>query len=76
MSDLIREVRDSLSLPPPSVAKAIRESAFVTQDRMAEELHTHRVTVARWEAGTRSPRGELRREYARLLRRLQREVSG
>ncbi|MGO8873383.1 MAG: helix-turn-helix transcriptional regulator [Acidimicrobiales bacterium] len=72
MSDLLAEVRDALALPPPAVARAIREAADVTQERMAAELGVHRVTVARWEQdGGRSPRGELRARYARLLRELQ-----
>ncbi len=61
MSDLLAEVKDAPGLPPPAVARAVREAAGVTQDRMAEELGVHRVTIARWEQdGGRSPRGELR----------------
>jgi transcriptional regulator with XRE-family HTH domain len=76
MSELVAEVKDALSLPPPPVARAIRESAHVTQERMAEELGVHRVTLARWEQdGGRSPRGELRARYARLLRDLQQAIA-
>jgi transcriptional regulator with XRE-family HTH domain len=75
MSDLLDEVREALTLPPPAVARAIREAAGVTQERMAEELGVHRVTVARWEQTSgRSPRGELRARYARLLRELQQVI--
>ena len=75
MGDLVAEVVESLALPPPKVAQGIREAAQVSQDRLAEELEVHRVTVARWEAGQRVPRGELRVRYARLLRDLQRVIS-
>ena len=70
MSGLVAEVRESLSLPPPSVARAIREAAGVSQVRMAAELKVHELTVHRWETGTRTPTGELRLSYIRLLREL------
>ncbi len=73
MSDLLTEVRDG-RLPPPSVARAIRLAAGVSQPRMAEELGVHRVSVARWECGTRRPRGDVRAAYGRLLRELQEAV--
>ncbi len=70
MSGLIAEVRESLSLPPAPVARAIREAAGVTQARMAAELNVHEMTVHRWETGARTPVGELRLAYGRLLREL------
>jgi hypothetical protein len=41
---------------------------------MANELGVHRVTVARWEAGLRRPRGRLLHAYATLLDALQQET--
>lgn len=70
MSGLVAEVRESLSLPRPAVARAIREAARVSQARLASELEVHELTVHRWEAGTRIPHGDLRLAYARLLREL------
>ena len=67
MSQLLDEVRESLALPRPDVARQIREAAGVSQARLAEELGVHELTVARWEAGARTPHGELRRAYGRLL---------
>ncbi|GAA2004404.1 hypothetical protein GCM10009799_34550 [Nocardiopsis rhodophaea] len=72
--NLIREVRTHRRLPAPDDARSIRERAGVSQARLADELGVHRVTVARWESGTRQPRGALRLAYARLLLRLE-EVS-
>lgn len=40
-----------------SEVRRIREALGLTQDEFAERLGTHRVTVAKWEAGMRSPRG-------------------
>ena len=74
MADLLTEVRESLSLPRPQVRREIREAAGIPQARLAEELGVHVLTVHRWEAGTREPRGELRLGYARLLRRLDEAV--
>ena len=71
MSALIEEIRAAKQLPPPTMARAIRLAADVSQERVAAELGVHRVTVARWEAGTRRPRARLRIAYAELLRQLQ-----
>jgi DNA-binding transcriptional regulator YiaG len=70
MSGLVAEVREALSLPGPDAARAIRRAARVSQARIAEELGVHELTVHRWEAGTRTPSGKHRTDYARLLREL------
>jgi len=70
MTSLLDEVRESLSLPGPAAARQIREAAGVSQARLAAELGVHELTVYRWEAGARTPRGELRRSYSRLLAEL------
>ena len=74
MNALTVEVLAARRLPPPAVAKAIREGAGVSQARMATALGVHRVSVARYECGSRRPRGELRQRYTELLEELQREV--
>jgi DNA-binding transcriptional regulator YiaG len=58
------------------LARAIRQAAEVSQERMAGELGVHRVTVARWETGRRRPRGPLLHAYVALLDALQQETSG
>lgn len=55
------------ALPPPQLARAVREAAGATQADVAAELHVHPVTVARWEAGTRRPRNEHLAAYVALL---------
>jgi transcriptional regulator with XRE-family HTH domain len=74
MSGLLDQVRLARRLPTPAVARAIRESAGVSQAALAEELGVDRVTVARWEGGTRRPRGELLRQYVELLEAIHDEV--
>lgn len=76
MGALLEEVRESLSLPSPDIARQIREAAGVSQARLAAELRVHELTVHRWEAGTRTPHGELRRAYARLLAELDEVTRG
>lgn len=71
MSSLLDEVRAARRLPPPAMRRAIRQAAGVTQQRIADELGVDRVTVTRWEAGRRHPRGELAARYTRLLDALQ-----
>jgi transcriptional regulator with XRE-family HTH domain len=70
VSVLIDQVRAARRLPPPAVARAIRDAAGVSQQQLADELGVNRVTVARWELGTRTPRGELRLRYTTLLEQL------
>jgi transcriptional regulator with XRE-family HTH domain len=57
-------------LPSPAAARAIRLGAGVTQQELADELAVDRVTVARWEAGDRTPRGQLRLRYVQVLEQL------
>lgn len=75
MSALLEEVRTARSLPAPALAREIRRAAGVSRQRLADELHVHVVTVARWERGTRAPQGKLRLAYAAVLASLAAEVS-
>lgn len=72
---LVEEVRRARRLPAPTIARAIREAAGVTQERLAAELGVHRVTLARWEAGAAHPRGSVRAQYADLLAALHEETT-
>jgi transcriptional regulator with XRE-family HTH domain len=68
---LVAEVQRERQLPSARVLKGIREMAGVSQQRLADELGVHRVSVARWEIGTRRPHGELLGRYLELLEALQ-----
>jgi DNA-binding transcriptional regulator YiaG len=70
MTTLLEEVGLAVSLPDPAARMAIRRRTHVSRERMAAELGCHVISVARWERGTRNPRGDLRIRYARLLRLL------
>lgn len=67
---LLEEIQVRRRLPSPDKRKAIRKAADVSQERVGKELGVHRVTVARWEDGTRNPRGPLLRAYVELLDQL------
>ena len=71
MSALVDEIRSRPKAPSPRVAQAIRVAAGISQSRLAKELGVHPVTVARWEGGTRTPRGDTLRAYVTLLSELQ-----
>lgn len=75
MSEFMDEVRLLRKLPPPAMARAIRESAGVSQAQVATELGVARLTVSRWENGTRHPRRALAVRYTQLLNEL-REAAG
>jgi len=72
MVALLDEVRESLSLPAPDIARKIREAARVSRARLAAELAVHEHTLMRWESGTCTPHDANRRAYARLLADLDR----
>jgi transcriptional regulator with XRE-family HTH domain len=76
MGTLLAEVRQELALPAPGVAREIRQAAGVSQARLAAELGVAELTVARWEGGARTPRGDMRRRYARLLAELDEAARG
>lgn len=71
MSLLLDEVTKAKRLPSPEMRKAIRREAGVSQTRLAAELGIDRVTLARWESGGRTPRGDLLMKYSDLLTELQ-----
>ena len=54
-------------LPVPAMRRYIRLAAELTQQDVAESLGVDRVTVARWESGRRTPRGQLLLDYLDLL---------
>ena len=56
-----------MALPSPAAARAIRLAAGVSQQRLADELGVHPLTVARWEEGLFRPNGRSRRAYVELL---------
>lgn len=72
--EVLAGLRAARRLPPPSVARAMREAADITQAELAQALNVHRLTVQRWETGACKPRGDAALRYARLLAELQ-EVS-
>jgi HTH-type transcriptional regulator/antitoxin MqsA len=75
MTSILDTVRNH-RLPPPKVAQAIRRAAGVTQQQLADALGVHVITVGRWEAGTRTPRGELRDRYREVVEELRAFVEG
>lgn len=70
ISELESKVRARRALPPPDMRRAIRKAAGLTHGDMAEPLGVSRHAIARWEAGTRTPRGPLLQQYGDLLQQL------
>lgn len=66
--------RKRLELPPPAMRRHLREAAGLSQQDLADYLGVTRVSVGRWEAGERTPKGEHLRRYAESLRMMSREV--
>jgi HTH-type transcriptional regulator/antitoxin MqsA len=51
--------------------RALRITAGLSQEHLANELGVSRAAISRWETGDRSPRGQNRVAYAAALRELQ-----
>lgn len=62
----------STGLPSPAEARAIRERAGWTRQRMAVELGTSESTLVRWEVGECAPSSRHVLPYLQLLNRLDR----
>jgi DNA-binding transcriptional regulator YiaG len=57
-------------LPPPELRRALREASGLSAAEVAGCLGVSRQTVAQWERGVRTPRGELLEHYVAVLERL------
>jgi len=49
--------------------KSMRKTLELTQDRLADRLGVHRITVVRWERGDTSPSGLALKALERLAKR-------
>ncbi len=61
-----------LALPPINVRRAIRVAAGVTQGEVGALVGVTKVSICRYEAGKREPRGERRVRYVEALEALRR----
>lgn len=73
MATTIDELRNRLvtrrALPPPAARRALRQAAGATLQEVADAVGaTHRSTVSRWEAGSRTPRPPMLGRYVEVLR--------
>lgn len=57
-----------VQLPPPSERVRLRKAQGLTQARVAEALGVTPGAVGSWEKGRYEPRGDVRIQYAELLR--------
>lgn len=74
--NVIDETRARRELPAPTLARAIREAAGVSQSAVARGLGVTRMTVCRWESGRCRPSIEHLAAYAEILRALHDETRG
>ena len=71
--ELVQRVQLARSLPDPKMRRAIREAAGATQLEVAKAVGVCRATIAHYERGAKTPRGEHLVRYVDVLRAL-REV--
>jgi DNA-binding transcriptional regulator YiaG len=70
LTTAVRRARAVRELPPPDERRRIRVRAGVSLSVVADAVGVTRAAVARWEAGQRSPSGDLVFAYAAALDRL------
>ena len=75
LDDILSKKRERKRLPAPAVRRSLREASGLTQAEFAAVLGVNRAAVSRWETGTRSPRGELAKQYQAALERITAEVA-
>jgi DNA-binding transcriptional regulator YiaG len=70
--DVATKIRARRALPAPAMRKAIRVAANITQTDLASCIDppVTRETVARWESGARTPRGDILAQYVDVLHQL------
>lgn len=66
----LSQVAHARALARSGAARTIREAAGVSLGELAGALGIAKSTLWRWEAGARSPRGDLAIDYAAALGRL------
>jgi DNA-binding XRE family transcriptional regulator len=64
---LLEKAQTSRGLPPPAMRRALRQSAGLSQADVADVLDVTRATIARYELGQRTPKGELLEDYMAVL---------
>ena len=62
--------RVQAQLPAPEMRRALRKSAGLSQEDVAQALGVNRESVSRWERGQRHPRGVFLDSYVALLQEL------
>ena len=68
--EAIKNARDRQRLPEPAIRRMIRERAEISQADLARAVGVGRATVARWEAGTRTPGRRVLGRYLEVLNQL------
>ena len=69
------QARATLDLPPPAKCRAIREAAGVPRAQLAIAIGVSEASIAFYERGLRSPRGDHRVRYVEALKALREEVT-
>jgi transcriptional regulator with XRE-family HTH domain len=73
VDELLEQVRSLRTFPPGPERRALRDAAGLSLRAVAAALGCSHGAVAKWERGS-TPREPTRKEYARLLAALRREV--
>jgi DNA-binding transcriptional regulator YiaG len=76
VAELRQRIQDVRDLPSPAERRALREALGLSTGDVAATVPCTRQAIRSWEAGTRTPRGAMRRRYVEVLRALAREAHG
>ena len=54
----------------PEEIKSLRQSLDLSQEKFAQKIGVHKITVSRWECGKITPRGLAQKALERLANRV------
>ena len=70
LNEALKSAHDRQRLPDPAIRRMIRERAEISQADLARAVGVGRASVARWEAGTRTPGRKVVGRYLEVLDQL------
>jgi transcriptional regulator with XRE-family HTH domain len=70
----LARTRARRGLPSPAARRLLREQSGLTQSELARLLDVSRPAVAKYENGTRTPRGDVALRYVEVLGEIAREL--
>ncbi len=76
LASAINKAKRRQALPAPAARRALRQRLGLSQQDLAKALRVSHPSIARYELGQRTPRGDVLERYLQILHRLAQEQLG